>query len=213
MSANKNIFISYIQRHEVLYNWWILLRNLTNHFDSIINYGVLVNKMGLVLDKPSSQELNQVLWLALQNRVKKAHGSLDIGVFTTANVDKEMDLILLPFPDVISSIQYFFIVRSTTDGAEQEIKAIDMSLHRFILFFSKILKKNEGNRSPIYQLSQREKTCLFWVAQGKSSWETSKIVGITERTVNLHITNAIRKTQSVNRQQAITKCLILNEII
>ena len=54
-------------------------------------------------------------------------------------------------------------------------------------------------------LSERERQCLFWVSEGKTSWEAAKILGITERTVNFHLNSAIRKTGCKNRYQAIAR--------
>jgi DNA-binding CsgD family transcriptional regulator len=62
------------------------------------------------------------------------------------------------------------------------------------------------------QLTKREKECLNWAAEGKTSWEISQILKISERTANFHLGNCIEKTHSVNRQQAISKCLILGVI-
>ncbi|WP_305975032.1 helix-turn-helix domain-containing protein [Rheinheimera baltica] len=56
-------------------------------------------------------------------------------------------------------------------------------------------------------LTSREKACLIWAAKGKTSWEISQILAISERTVNFHLGNCISKTNSNNRQQAISRCL------
>ncbi|WP_083981830.1 helix-turn-helix transcriptional regulator [Arsukibacterium ikkense] len=61
-------------------------------------------------------------------------------------------------------------------------------------------------------LTKRELECLNWAAAGKTSWEIGHILGISERTVNFHIGNCMQKTNSANRQQAISKCLSI-EII
>ena len=52
-------------------------------------------------------------------------------------------------------------------------------------------------------LSVREKEILNWIKQGKSSWEISVILKISERTVNFHTTNAMRKLDVVKRVQAV----------
>lgn len=199
-----------MQSNDSLYNWWVLLINLSGHFDNIINYGVFINKKDeAVLAKPSSHRLNQELLLILPETDR----SLDKEIIVTIKINAELELIFLPLPPVITDTEHFFMIRSTKEGTEHENKAIDAILHDFTFFFSKSSQKKTNKNTSVYRLSQREKICLFWVAQGKSSWETSKIIGITERAVNLYITNAIKKTQSINRQQAITKCLILREII
>lgn len=58
---------------------------------------------------------------------------------------------------------------------------------------------------PQPNLSERERECLFWVSEGKTSWEAARILGITERTVNFHLNSAIRKTGCKNRYQAIAR--------
>lgn len=55
------------------------------------------------------------------------------------------------------------------------------------------------------KLSNREKECLFWASEGKISREIALILGISERTVNFHLTQATNKTDSRNRSQAIAK--------
>jgi LuxR family quorum-sensing transcriptional regulator LasR len=39
--------------------------------------------------------------------------------------------------------------------------------------------------------------------QGKSSWEMSVILGISERTANFHVFNIMRKLGATNRAQAV----------
>lgn len=56
-------------------------------------------------------------------------------------------------------------------------------------------------------LTAREHECLLWAAQGKTSWEIGRILGITERTVNFHIANACAKLDVRTRQAAITAAL------
>ncbi|MGO8055295.1 helix-turn-helix domain-containing protein [Rhizobium leguminosarum] len=55
------------------------------------------------------------------------------------------------------------------------------------------------------RLTKREKACLFWAAQGKSSFDISRILEISEHTVNFHIKNAMRKLNVGNRIVAVQK--------
>lgn len=57
-------------------------------------------------------------------------------------------------------------------------------------------------------LTDREKECLFWVCEGKTAWEISKILGVTERTVTFHLTSAMKKMGAVNRQHAAAKAIL-----
>ncbi|KUM52176.1 helix-turn-helix transcriptional regulator [Rheinheimera sp. EpRS3] len=63
-----------------------------------------------------------------------------------------------------------------------------------------------------FGLTSREKSCLNWAARGKTSWEISQILSISERTVNFHLSNCIAKTNSSNRQQAISRCISAGHI-
>lgn len=57
------------------------------------------------------------------------------------------------------------------------------------------------------QLTQREKECLLWAAEGKTSWETAQILGISERTVIFHLQNVSEKLGVSNRQQAVARAI------
>ncbi len=53
------------------------------------------------------------------------------------------------------------------------------------------------------ELSEREKEVVSWLKKGKSSWEVSVILNITERTVNFHVRNIMHKLNAVSRTQAV----------
>jgi len=65
----------------------------------------------------------------------------------------------------------------------------------------------EASPPPRPSLSARELEVLKWTGAGKSSWETGMILRISERTVNFHINNILRKLDSVNRPQAVAVAL------
>jgi DNA-binding CsgD family transcriptional regulator len=52
-------------------------------------------------------------------------------------------------------------------------------------------------------LLPREKEVLNWIKQGKSTWDISLILGISDNTVKFHIKNIFKKLDSVNRIQAV----------
>lgn len=56
-------------------------------------------------------------------------------------------------------------------------------------------------------LSAREREVLQWMIEGKTNWETSRILGISERTVKYHVHNILVKLQSSTRGQAIAHAL------
>lgn len=56
-------------------------------------------------------------------------------------------------------------------------------------------------------LTSREKEIMCWIRNGKSSWDISNILDISEATVNFHITNVLHKLEAVNRPQAVALAL------
>jgi DNA-binding CsgD family transcriptional regulator len=70
-------------------------------------------------------------------------------------------------------------------------------------------------RSPspdIPALTPRELECLRWTMEGKTAWEVGSILGITERTTVLHLTNAAQKLNAINKHQAVLRALRLGLI-
>jgi DNA-binding CsgD family transcriptional regulator len=63
-----------------------------------------------------------------------------------------------------------------------------------------------------YHLTPRETEVLNWLKEGKTSWEISQILKISERGVNFHIDNLKTKLNSVNRIQAVAVALGKNLI-
>lgn len=61
-------------------------------------------------------------------------------------------------------------------------------------------------------LSERERDCLRWTAEGKSSWDIGKILSISDNTVNFHIKKAMRKLGTTSRTVAVVKAIRLNLI-
>lgn len=53
------------------------------------------------------------------------------------------------------------------------------------------------------ELTARENECLGWAARGKTAPESAQIIGVTERTVYFHLTNARAKLGVASVRQAI----------
>jgi DNA-binding CsgD family transcriptional regulator len=58
-----------------------------------------------------------------------------------------------------------------------------------------------------HSLSPREKEILGWIMHGKSTWDISTILKISERTVKFHVENIMKKLSAVNRTQAVAIAL------
>ncbi|NOZ25269.1 MAG: LuxR family transcriptional regulator [Nitrospirae bacterium] len=61
----------------------------------------------------------------------------------------------------------------------------------------------QDNKRKQVQLSSREKEVLKWVKEGKSTWEISRILGVSERTVKFHVCNVMQKLDAVTRTHAV----------
>lgn len=72
------------------------------------------------------------------------------------------------------------------------------------------MKRSEEGKSHAV-LSPREFEVLHWLKRGKTSWEIAQILGISERTVNYHINNILRKLDATNRSQAVSEAANLEE--
>jgi len=75
--------------------------------------------------------------------------------------------------------------------------------------FVELFKKAE---SGTYHLTLRERECLLWTARGKTAWETSEILHISERTVVFHLRNAATKLGCYSKYQAVLKAILLELI-
>jgi len=70
------------------------------------------------------------------------------------------------------------------------------------------LNDQEGQQ----RLTTREVECLRWAADGKTSWEISRLLNLTERTINFHLNNSMIKLDVCNRQHAVAKSVLLGLI-
>lgn len=61
--------------------------------------------------------------------------------------------------------------------------------------------------SELPALTAREQEVLQWMIQGKTNWETSRILGISERTVKFHVHNILAKLHSSSRGRAIAQAI------
>jgi len=62
---------------------------------------------------------------------------------------------------------------------------------------------NSPSKKRRENLSAREKEVLRWMMEGKTNWEISMILNISERTVKFHVQNIERKLEAVNKAHAI----------
>ncbi|MEN2787956.1 autoinducer binding domain-containing protein [Sphingomonas qilianensis] len=67
----------------------------------------------------------------------------------------------------------------------------------------------EDERLDYDKLTLRERQVLFWASAGKTAWETSVILGITERTIVAHLINCAETLGCSNRSQMLGRVAFL----
>jgi DNA-binding NarL/FixJ family response regulator len=74
------------------------------------------------------------------------------------------------------------------------------------------LAQRSKQESVDFLLTDREIEALTWVAKGKSSTDIAVLMNVSERTVNFHVNNVIRKLGVATRVQAAIRCAMLGLI-
>lgn len=71
-------------------------------------------------------------------------------------------------------------------------------------FHEALIRVCRGNERKILQhLTPREREILHWVTEGKTNWEISTILNISERTVKFHLDNIKEKLGAVSKTHAV----------
>lgn len=70
---------------------------------------------------------------------------------------------------------------------------------------AEVWREHQRNQVGAVSLTPRQMECLKWTMIGKTSWEVSQITGMSERTVNAHLTEAARRLGVHGRSAAVLK--------
>ena len=91
----------------------------------------------------------------------------------------------------------------------------EQALHLASLYlYARMVAIRAGEKAvPVRGLAARECECLSWVASGKTDWEISQILGISEQTVHGYVQNALRKLNARTRAQAVALALQSRQIL
>lgn len=117
----------------------------------------------------------------------------------------------VPFLFVTAYAQRDYQMQARQLGCDDYItKPIDFEL--LIAIIRRRLSTVSPRPETDIKLTDREREALTWAARGKASGEIATILDISERTVNFHIDNAMRKVGAVTRIQAAVKCALLGLI-
>jgi LuxR family quorum sensing-dependent transcriptional regulator len=90
----------------------------------------------------------------------------------------------------------------------------ESALHISSLFLQARMEALRPASSPALArfLTPRERECLEWVAAGKTDWEISQILSISEQTVHGYVQNAMTKLGARTRAQAVALAIQSSQI-
>lgn len=103
------------------------------------------------------------------------------------------------------------IVVVSLGGERMEMSATEFGMVSLVSTYAigRAMQLHSGPERTIdhIELTPRERECLKWAAAGKSEWEISQILGISEHTSEKHLLNAKFKLGAVNRVQAVAEAI------
>jgi LuxR family transcriptional activator of bioluminescence operon len=94
------------------------------------------------------------------------------------------------------------------------LQAHTMEVHMMALYFHSALDNNviaSESGARVY-LTDREREALAWTAKGKTAWEASEILSISEETINFHLKNAMKKFEVYSKHHAVVKAIMAGQI-
>ena len=118
-------------------------------------------------------------------------------------------IVSLPLRSIVGETAVFF-VSADMPPEEWHIKkkVIQREFQVLANYFHQHILRIYGNEAQRQILvSARELDCLKWVAAGKTAWEASVILGISERTVRFHLNAAREKLNCLTTTQAVAKAV------
>ena len=99
------------------------------------------------------------------------------------------------------SVHVVTIATANYDLSSQDERALHMA--SLYLHARMTALRAPASPPPVRNLTPRERECLKWVAAGKTDWEISQILNISEQTVHGYVQNAMTKLNARTRAQAV----------
>jgi DNA-binding CsgD family transcriptional regulator len=118
-------------------------------------------------------------------------------------------LLSLPLRTIVGELAIFCIgTDMATDDWEAQKSMLMREFQVLASYFHQHILRIYGHDAAKEMLmSARELDCLKWMAAGKTAWEASVILGISERTVRFHLNAAREKLNCLTTTQAVAKAV------
>jgi DNA-binding CsgD family transcriptional regulator len=133
----------------------------------------------------------------------------DLLLHLAADVAAEGRLVSLPLTPLAGETALLGIVAAVPEDEWDEQKIALMREIKILAnyFHQHILRIHGHDSQDAMLISARELDCLKWMAAGKTAWEASVILGISERTVRFHLNAAREKLDCLTTTQAVAKAV------
>ena len=95
-----------------------------------------------------------------------------------------------------------------TASEKLELSLVDQTALRLLSLYYYSFGMALTRNAAMAKLTERQRECLKWVRAGKTSWEISTILRISERTVIFHISAACRRLGVQTRAQAVVEAVV-----
>ena len=86
------------------------------------------------------------------------------------------------------------------------------ALNLMAIYTSSAIERRQQKQPSRGKLTSREREVLLWTSAGKSCWDVSIILGISEKTVRFHTAQIRTKLNAANTTHAVTRALQQGEI-
>ncbi|WP_229423018.1 autoinducer binding domain-containing protein [Telluria aromaticivorans] len=101
------------------------------------------------------------------------------------------------------------LARSDDDILDTELRHSEGSMSWLAHATHEAMVRLHRPAAPPVVLTAREAEVLRWMADGKTSSEAAQILGLSERTVNFHVSNAMAKLGAANKTAGVVKAALL----
>ena len=112
----------------------------------------------------------------------------------------------IPIRSTSENIAVFSVAIGERADANKVLDNAQMFCHTFATHLFEryvLLEISASDETDRRELTKRELECLFWACEGKTAWEISQIINVSERTVLFHLGNSNTKLGAINRQHAV----------
>lgn len=107
----------------------------------------------------------------------------------------------------------FFAVENIDDFMQQKHQVNQWDLMSLALIYHEVARKLLIKKAPFRKpLTARETECLIWSSRGKTAYEISIILGISERTIHGYLNSCLEKLEANNKVQAVTKAILQGDL-